>query len=189
LGGGAMFLHLISQKNRRLAAYISDINTELINAYVAVKDSVEQLITLLTQHEIEYNKAPEEYYYKLRDNYNPTDNKERAARFIALNRTCFNGLYRVNRNGSFNVPWGKYKNPSICDSDNLRNASYLLRNCNVTIKAADYKDILLQNAKEGDFIYLDPPYSPVSSTAYFTSYTDNGFQIRNKRSLLKHTNN
>jgi DNA adenine methylase len=133
---------------------------------------VEKLIKLLTQHEVGYNQDPEEYYYELRNNYrlrSCSDVIERAAQFITLNRTCFNGLYRVNSNGLFNVPWGNYKNPSICDSSNLRNVSHVLHNCEVTIKAADYKEILLENAKEGDFIYLDPPYSPVSSTAYFTN--------------------
>jgi DNA adenine methylase len=100
-------------------------------------------------------------------------------------RTCFNGLYRVNRNGLFNVPWGKYVNPSICDSNNLRNVSHVLRNCKVTIKAADYKEIILQNAKEDDFIYLDPPYSPVSSTAYFTNYTNNGFSNKDQEKLAE----
>jgi DNA adenine methylase len=133
LGVGAMFLHLISQKNRRFIAYISDINSELINVYVAVKYDVEKLIKLLTQYEIGYNQAPEEYYYKLRDSYNlraSCDKIERAAQFITLNRTGFNGLYRVNRKGEFNVPWGKYKNPTICDSNNLRMLVTLL----VTLK-------------------------------------------------------
>ena len=156
LGGGALFFHLISNKNKPFTAYISDINAELINVYVAVKDDVEKLIKLLTQHQIEYNKAPEECYYKLRDNYNLkscSDGIERAAQFITLNRTCFNGLYRVNRDGKFNVPWGKYKNPSICDNSNLRNVSHALRKYEVTIKVADYKEMLLENAREGDFIY------------------------------------
>jgi DNA adenine methylase len=156
--------------------------------YLAVKDDVEKLIELLTQHEIEYNKAPEECYYKLRDNYNLKsciDGIERAAQFITLNRTCFNGLYRVNSNGLFNVPWGKYKNPPICDSSNLRNVSHVLHNCKVTIKAADYKETLLENAKEGDFLYLDPPYSPQSSTAYFTSYTTDGFSYNDQKKLAE----
>jgi DNA adenine methylase len=126
--------------------------------YVAVNDDVEKLIILLTQHEIGYNQSPEEYYYKLRSRYNlrtSCDKIERAAQFTTLNRTGFNGLYRVNSNGLFNVPWGKYKNPSICDSSNLRNVSHVLNKDVVTIKAADYKEILLENAKEGDFIYLD----------------------------------
>jgi DNA adenine methylase len=120
LGGGALFFYLISAKNKRFTtAYISDINSELINSYIAVKDNVERLTELLKLHEIEYKKAPVEYYYNLRSNHNLSDSTERAARFIALNRTCFNGLYRVNSNGMFNVPIGKYKNPTICNSSNL----------------------------------------------------------------------
>ena len=188
LGGGALFLHLISQKSRRLTTYISDINSELINVYLAVKDHIEKLIKLLKQYEIEYNQAPEEYYYKLRSCYNlgaSCDKLEKAAQFIALNRTCFNGLYRVNGSGSFNVPWGKYVNPPICDSSNLRNVSIALRYSKVEIKASDYKEMLLENAKEGDFIYLDPPYNPVSSTAYFTNYTTNGFSYKDQKELAE----
>ena len=127
LGGGALFFYLISNINKRFAAYLSDINPELINSYIVVKDNDEKLIILLTQYEIEYNKAPEEYYYKLRRNDRSSDKIERAAQFIALNKTCFNGLYRVNQKGDFNVPRGKYKNPRICDSNNLRNLSVALR--------------------------------------------------------------
>ncbi|MFL6422681.1 MAG: DNA adenine methylase, partial [Nitrososphaeraceae archaeon] len=113
------------------------------------------------------------------------DKLEKAAQFIALNRTCFNGLYRVNRSGSFNVPWGKYVNPSICDSSNLRNVSVALRYSKVEIKVCDYKEMLLENAKEGDFIYLEPPYSPVRKTAYFTSYTYNGFSYKDQEKLAE----
>ncbi len=188
LGGGALFFHLKSDKKRKFTAYISDINFELINSYTAVKDNIERLIILLTRNEREYKKAPEEYYYNLRDNYNLTsssDRIERAAQFIALNRTCFNGLYRVNKDGKFNVPKGDYKNPLICDSNNLRSVSHALRNPEVRIKAADYKQILLENAKEGDFIYLDPPYSPESKTAYFTSYTNSGFSDKDQEKLAE----
>jgi DNA adenine methylase len=183
-----MFLHLASDKSGQFSAYISDINSELINVYVAVRDNVEKLIILLTQHEIEYNKATKQYYYELRDNYNLSScsNKiERAAQFITLNRTCFNGLYRVNKNGKFNAPKGDYKNPTICDSNNLRNVSHVLRNPEVTIVASGYKDILLENAREGDFIYLDPPYSPVSATANFTKYTTNGFSNKAQEKLVE----
>jgi DNA adenine methylase len=155
---------------------------------VAVKDNVEKLIKILRQHEIEYNQAPEEYYYKLRNDYNLrgcSDRIERAAQFTTLNKTGYNGLYRVNKNGNFNVPWGKYKSPPICDSSNLRNVSHVLHNSEVAIKISDYKEILLENAKEGDFIYLDPPYSPVSSTAYFTNYTTDGFSYNDQKKLAE----
>jgi DNA adenine methylase len=183
LGGGALFFYLISDKNKRFTAYLSDINLELINWYIAVKDNVTKLIKFLKQHEIRYKKSPAEYYYKLRNNDGLANQTERAARFIALNRTCYNGLYRVNRNGKFNVPLGRYKNPIICNSSNLRNVSIALRYSKATIKVSDYKKILLENAKEGDFIYLDPPYNPISSTAYFTRYTNSGFSDRDQKEL------
>ena len=187
LGGGALFFHLISNRNRSFTAYISDINSELINSYIAIKDNVEKLIILLTQHKIEYNKAPRGYYYNLRNCYNLScsDRIERAAQLITLNRTDYNGLFRVNRNGLFNVPCGKYKNPTICDSSNLRNVSHVLRNPEVIIKASDYKEILLENAKEGDFIYLDPPYSPESPTSNFTKYTHKRFSNKEQEKLAE----
>jgi DNA adenine methylase len=175
---------LISDKNKRFTAYLSDINSELINSFIAVKDNVEKLIKYLKRDEIGYKKAPAEYYYKLRSKDNLSDYTQRAARFIALNRTCYNGLYRVNRNGKFNVPLGRYKNPIICNSSNLRNVSLVLRYSKATIKVSDYKNILLENAREGDFIYLDPPYNPVSSTAYFTKYTDSGFDDQDQKELV-----
>jgi DNA adenine methylase len=190
LGGGALFFYLMSNKNKRFTAFISDINSELMNSYVVIKENVDKLIILLTQHENEYNKASEreekeKYYYQLRNDYNLNcpDRIERAAQLITLNRTCFNGLYRVNPKGKFNVPLGKYKNPTICNSSNLRNVSNVLCNPEVTIKACDYKEALLENAKEGDFIYLDPPYIPVSSTAYFTNYTKYEFSPDDQKNL------
>jgi DNA adenine methylase len=105
-----------------------------------------------------------------------------AARFITLNRTCFNGLYRVNNQGKFNVPLGSYKNPTICNSDNLRKASLSLRQSGAKISACDYKDSLLE-ARKGDFIYLDPPYNPTSETASFTGYTKYGFTAKNQEEL------
>jgi DNA adenine methylase len=188
LGGGALFFNLICNKSKRFTAYISDINSELINSYIVVKDNVEKLIILLTQHETEYNKSSEEYYYKLRNNYNLrscSDGIERAAQFITLNRTDFNGLYRVNMKGEFNVPWGKYKSPNICDSSNLRNVNHVLGNPEVILTVSDYKETLLENAREGDFIYLDPPYSPESSTAYFTNYTTDGFSNKEQEKLAE----
>jgi DNA adenine methylase len=189
LGGGAMFFCLISDKNKRITAYyISDINSELINAYIAVRDETEKLINLLIEHQIRYRKAPKEYYNKLRDDYNSirkdrSSNKlERAAQFIALNKTCFNGLHRVNQKGDFNVPLGRYKNPLICDVSNIRNVSFALRHPNATIKACDYRE-MVKNAKQGDFIYLDPPYAPLSNTAYFTGYTSSAFSYQDQKEL------
>jgi DNA adenine methylase len=182
LGGGAMFFH-VSSRNLQFASYLSDINEDLINAYKVVKENVEELITLLKYHETEYKKWPHEYYYELRANIKPSTNVERAARFITLNRTCYNGLYRVNNKGIFNVPMGCYKKPVICDSSNLRKVSIALRNSKAKIQVIDYKDILFEKAGEDDFIYLDPPYNPVSSTAYFTRYTHTGFTEKDQDEL------
>jgi DNA adenine methylase len=181
LGGGAVFFHLTT-KNLQFTAYLSDTNEELITVYRVVKDDVEKLIDILKKHQKDYDKDPIEFYYELRKFVPPTD-VERAARFIALNKTCYNGLYRVNKGGIFNVPIGRYKNPLICDSNNLRNASLSLRDSKVIIELNDYKQIVLENAKEGDFVYLDPPYNPASSTASFTSYTNRGFTNTDQKEL------
>ena len=130
----------------------------------------------------DYRKSPNEFYYKLRDDEEFSQSKDcviRAARVICLNRTGFNGLYRVNNQGKFNVPLGSYKNPAICDSDNLRKVSLSLRQSRAKISACDYKDSLLE-ARKGDFIYLDPPYNPTSETASFTGYTKYGFIAKNQ---------
>jgi DNA adenine methylase len=183
LGGGAVFFFL-SSKNFQFSSYLSDINEELINAYKIVKDKVEQLISLLKYHETEYKKSPYEYYYELRANIKPSlTDVEKTARFIALNRTCYNGLYRVNSKGEFNVPMGRYKNPIICDSTNLRSVSIALRDSKAKLQISNYKDILVEKARENDFIYLDPPYNPVSNTAYFTRYTHSGFTNKDQEEL------
>jgi DNA adenine methylase len=184
LGGGAMFFYL-SSKNLPFTSNLSDINEELINAYKVVKNKVEQLIALLSYHEMEYKKSPSDYYYELRANIKPLTEVERAAKFITLNRTCYNGLYRVNSRGIFNVPMGRYKNPVICDSTNLRKVSIALRDSRAELHMSDYKDILLKEAGEDDFIYLDPPYNPVSYTAYFTHYTHSGFIKKDQEELSR----
>lgn len=188
LGGGALFLHLITHKKKKpinFASNISDINGELIDAYLVIKDNVSELISQLDHHKTKYKEGQkEEYYYQLRGiDPNTLNNIEIAARFITLNKTCYNGLYRVNSKGLFNVPWGKYPNPVICDRTNLTNVSTALNNSDVRIQVSDYKAVLLENAKEGDFIYLDPPYSPASPTAYFTSYTKTGFNNKDQEEL------
>jgi DNA adenine methylase len=184
LGGGAMFFHLISDRNMRFSAYLSDINEELIMAYKVVKNNVSELIQILKRHGREYNRNPSKYYYKLRDEIKPATDIDKTARFIALNKTCFNGLYRVNRNGIFNVPMGRYKNPLICDTGNLENISKALRYSKAEIKVKDYKNALVE-AEEDDFIYLDPPYHPTSSTANFTGYSDKGFGDDDQLELSK----
>ena len=185
LGGGAVFLHTINKNKIHFGAFLSDLNEELINAYTVVKSNVERLIEILITHEQEYKISPARFYYYLRDSAIPLKRNlvERAARFITLNKTCYNGLYRVNKQGRFNVPMGRYKNPCICDHDNLRNISKVLRKSHTRIELGDYKRILLENAVEGDFVYLDPPYDPTSPTARFTGYTDGGFTDKDQYEL------
>jgi DNA adenine methylase Dam len=185
LGGGAFFFYLVSSKQLKFTAYLSDVNKELINTYKVIKDDVEELIELLRIHEKEYKGNPDEYYYKLRAESKSLINIESAARFITLNKTCYNGLYRVNREGIFNVPIGRYKNPPlICDSKNLQNVSIALRHTNAQLFVSNYQEIL-ELAKENDFIYLDPPYNPTSRTASFTSYTRDGFGDKDQISLYE----
>jgi len=163
VGGGAVFFDLLPQ-----TAFLSDLNNELVVTYNVIKNDVENLIKSLKKH-----KLDKEYFLKIRaQNPEKLSDLNIASRFIYLNRTCFNGMYRVNSKGGFNVPFGKYTNPLICDENNLRKASRALKN--VEIKKQDYKEVL-KKAKKGDFIYFDPPYYPVSKTASFTSYTSEGF--------------
>lgn len=163
VGGGAVFFDLLPKK-----AYLSDLNYDLVVTYNVIKNNVDGLIKSLKKHEYE-----KEHFLKVRakDSKQLSD-IEIASRFIFLNRTCFNGMYRVNSSGQFNVPFGKYSNPLICDEDNLRKVSKALQN--VEIKHQDYKEVLMK-AREGDFVYFDPPYYPVSRTASFTSYTNEAF--------------
>lgn len=173
-GSAAVYWHIFRlQEKRKLdfaSARITDSNADLINAYRIVRDDVKALIELLKSHRINHNK---EYYYKIRALHPArlTD-VEKAARFIYLNKTCFNGLYRVNRSGQFNVPMGSYKAPTIFDVDELVTASQALQN--VELATCDFRDTL-QWAKSGDFVYFDPPYAPVSKTSSFTSYTEKSF--------------
>ncbi|MCK9578496.1 DNA adenine methylase [bacterium] len=163
VGGGAVFFDLLPER-----AHLSDLNHELVVTYNIIKSDIESLIKSLKKH-----KVDKEYFLKIRSR-NPEDlsDLDIASRFIYLNRTCFNGMYRVNSKGKFNVPFGKYTNPLICDEDNLRKASKALKN--VEIKKQDYKEVL-KKAKRGDFVYFDPPYYPASKTASFTSYTNKSF--------------
>lgn len=188
LGGGAMFFYMIS--NNKLCteteAHLIDINVELINTYRVIESNVEELIRLLSEYQNDYNKSPIKSYYDLRDNFNHNaTNIEKAARTISLNKTCYNGLYRVNRHGEFNVPIGRYKKPVICDSKNLRNVNAVLHRSRIYFHMSDYKIVLLGKAKENDFIYLDPPYNPVSTTASFTGYTDSGFTKDDQKVLSR----
>jgi len=172
IGGGALFFSLNKQDS-----IISDINDELINSYRVVQKDIDNLINALSSM-----KNTEEDFYRIRAlKVEELSEFERAARLIYLNKTCFNGLYRVNMLGQFNTPYGKYKNPNICDSDNLRLVSGYLKN--TTIINGDYKQVLLNNAKPGDFIFLDPPYVPVSEYSNFNRYNKEKFDYADQLAL------
>lgn len=174
VGGGAVFFDLLPMK-----AELSDLNYELVTTYNVIKNNVDELIKSLKKHKYE-----KEYYLKLRaKDPKKLSDIEVASRFIYLNRTGFNGMYRVNSRGEFNVPFGKYTNPIICDEENLRRASKALQK--VTVKQRDYKNVL-KKAKKGDFVYFDPPYYPVSKTASFTSYTAEAF-LEDEQTELRDT--
>jgi DNA adenine methylase len=170
MGSGAVFFD-VQQTFAPAYVRLSDNNTELVNCYAAVRDEVERLIALLQRHRSAHEKRGRDYYYEVREQ-SPRGATQRAARLIYLNKTCFNGLYRVNRRGQFNVPIGRYVNPPICDPPLLRAASRALRG--VDIVTEDFAEIA-QQARAGDFFYFDPPYDPLSSTSSFTKYTKDGF--------------
>lgn len=182
LGGGAVFFYL-KQSRPEFKAVLTDINAELINTYICVRDRVEESIELLKEHQRRHNT---DYYYDLRNCHNLTG-VEAAARFIYLNRTCFNGLYRVNPKGEFNVPVGKYKNPKICNPDLLYTVSEALQS--VEIAERSFEAVLDYAKDSNDFVYFDPPYYPLNNTSEFTAYTRNSFgkedQIRLKEVFEK----
>jgi DNA adenine methylase len=165
IGSGAVFLAL-KKSGRIRAARLSDTNEELINAYVQVRDSLPGLVKRLAAHARQHSK---EHYYAVRSlEVGSISELERAARLIYLNKTCFNGLYRVNRKGQFNVPMGAYKKPAILNEPRLKEASTLLQDAEIVV--SDFEDAV-GDAVSGDFIYFDPPYVPLSSTSNYTSYT------------------
>lgn len=178
-GGGAVFFHLINSRPA-FTATLSDLNEELVNCYSVIRDDVDELIDELQRH-----KNDQEYFYALRAT-SPADltDAARAARLIYLNKTCFNGLYRVNSKGQFNVPFGSYKNPRVCDTTNLRACSAALQQVQILHQPFDQ---VLKQAKRGDFVYFDPPYHPLSSTANFTSYTKHSFSAEDQEALAEVT--
>ncbi len=182
LGGGALLFHILTGKPRQ-RCHISDINSDLILAYATIRDRVDDLIVSLQQHEKNYQKNPKSYYYSIRQE-NPTSKIERVSRLLFLNKTCFNGLYRVNSKGKFNVPLGRYSNPNIVNKVNLLNASRILQSGDMSIRCQDFEAVL-DDAKKGDLVYFDPPYMPVSRTASFTSYTDKDFTLDDLSRLAK----
>lgn len=189
VGGGAILMDILKKYNIK-KAYAFDINKNLINCYNIIKDKVESLVLELKKLEEEYLKLDDEnrkeYYYDIRKKYNSinieNENEalEKTTYFIFLNKTCFNGLYRENRRGQFNVPVGKYKNPTICDEKNLIELSKLIKN--VTFINADYRESY-KYIEENTFIYFDPPYRPINKTSSFTSYSKEDFNDENQKEL------
>ena len=178
LGSGAVFF-FIQKKYNPKKIIISDINEELINTYYVVRDNVEELIKLLKMHKEKHNK---EYYYDVRaQNTKELSNIENAARFIYLNKTCFNGLYRVNSKGKFNVPIGSYKNPGILKEDVLMVANKRLQK--IEIKVMSFEDII-KIATKNAFIYFDPPYHPLKKGS-FTTYTKSVFLENEQKKLAE----
>jgi DNA adenine methylase len=175
-GGAALFFRLAPRR-----AVLADSNPDLIGLYMAVSSDVNAVIRRLQAHRDEHDEA---HYYEMRTRWNDRDQQwstpERAAAFIYLNKTCFNGLWRVNRSGAFNVPIGRYTDPPICVPEALRAAQQVLSRAE--IRRADYRTAV-KDAKPGDFLYFDPPYDPVTTTANFTSYTADAFGPDEQRSL------
>ena len=193
VGGGAVLIDIL-QKYEIKEAYAFDINIDLINCYNVIKNNVEELINELDKKEKNFialnDEERQNYFYDIRAEYNSYKlndklDVKRASEFIFLNRTCFNGLYRVNKDGKFNVPCGKYKNPTICDSNNLRNLSELIKN--VIFEYGDYKKSE-KYVNNNTFVYFDPPYRPLSVTSGFTSYTKEDFNDDNQKELAQYYN-
>lgn len=177
LGGGALFFKLEGMGLIK-TAFLSDSNDELINTYGVIKNEIFELMAELAAPEYANNETA---YYKIRDS-RPTSRVERAARFIYLNKTAFNGLYRVNSKGEFNVPFGRYSNPTVLDSANLLLVHRALQKD--SLYCGDFT-VVLKNARKGDLVYFDPPYFPVSETANFTGYTKEGFGEEDQMRLKK----
>ena len=177
-GGGALFFYLLPNK-----AILIDNNKELINCYRVIQNIIGELINSLKKH-----KNEKDYFYKIRsldripEEFKKLSSVERASRTIFLNKCCFNGLYRVNSKGEFNVPFGKYENPKFCDEENLLTVNKVLKD--IQIINGDFKECL-ELAEKDDFIYFDPPYQPISTTANFTSYTKENFNKEDQMRLFK----
>lgn len=190
VGGGAVLFDILS-KYEMDVVLINDINSELINTYYQIKNNLDYLVEQLTKIQDEYWSRSKEdrkkYYYNKRDLFNSLKSTHesslfvlKASLFIFLNRTCFNGLYRVNKKGQFNVPIGSYKKPTICDFENLTIVSNILKY--VDIRCGDYeecKDFITKKT----LVYIDPPYRPISETASFTSYTEDAFNDTQQKRL------
>lgn len=194
IGGGAMFFFL--KRNYHVKkSFLFDINPELIIGYKTIQNNSKELIKILNRMEKEYLKKSEkcrkEFYYKVRDSYNLQINGfdysnynsewiKRTSYLIFLNKTCFNGLFRQNKKGEFNVPFGRYKNPTICDQKNISQVSIALKNAKIFCADFNESD---QYINEDSFVYLDPPYRPLNKTSNFTSYAKDGFDDEDQRRL------
>ena len=184
VGGGALLFHL--QPN---IAYVNDINTDLLCVYTVIKDSVDELIEELKQY-----KNDSDFFYAVRDwdrdkkKYSSLSAVERAARILYLNKTCYNGLYRVNNAGEFNSPFGHYRNPNIVNEPVLRAVSAYFNAATVYFSSVDYGEVLA-NIKKGTFVYLDPPYDPISETSSFTGYSKGGFSKEDQVRLRQYCDN
>ncbi len=179
IGSGAVFFYLQS-KLKPKKAFLSDTNEELINCFLVVRDRPFELIEILLSHRKRHSK---EYYYEVRNiESDKLDGVSRAAKLIYLNKTCFNGLYRVNSKGQFNVPFGDHKNPSIFDRSTLIKASRMLQG--VDLRVMTFEKVL-DLAGKHDFIYFDPPYVPLSKTSSFTQYSKTNFSIKEQSRLSK----
>ena len=196
VGGGAVLFDIL-QKFQPKEILINDINKELINTYLQVKNHCEELINQLNELQTQYKKLGQEdrkvLFYETRTRYNALkvngdelENLEKATLFIFLNKTCFNGLYRVNSKGLFNVPFNNAKNPLICDAENLRSCSQVLQN--VILKTGDYKECE-SFIDEKTFVYIDPPYRPLTQTSAFTSYSENQFLDKEQIELAQFIDN
>ncbi|NER78171.1 MAG: DNA adenine methylase [Leptolyngbya sp. SIO1D8] len=177
LGGGAIFFHLSDRCQR---AVLADLNQELVNVYRCVRDEVETVIQWLERHRLDHSHT---HYYQVRAQNMLSSSSERAARLIYLNKTCFNGLYRENSKGQFNVPMGRYKKPKICDVSTLRLASKALQHTEIICDP--FTEILRRAKTQEDFVYFDPPYHPISATSNFTGYNRYGFSADDQTRLQK----
>ena len=198
LGSGAVFFDLANAGRLGTGRVrLTDVNADLIGCWLQLRDRPDAVVEGLRKLQAGYGAAPIDHFYRIRnEEFNPARKEimngtgpraeaytaDLAAMFIYLNRTGYNGLFRLNSSGLFNVPRGKYKNPRICDEDNLRRVSSILSELSVTIEHASF-DAVLRSARAGDFIYFDPPYAPLSTTARFTSYTSDGFSGEDQEHL------
>ena len=173
LGAGSLFFSLVPAK-----AFLSDANRHLVHTYEHIKRQPDLVYSYLRTHS---NSSCEEYYYRIRDSYNHSVfSTAQASRFIYLNKTCFNGIFRVNQKGAFNVPYGRKEPPALPTLAQLRNASKALSMA--TLGACQYRDAI-KDCSKGDFVYLDPPYPPINGTAYFTHYTSDRFGMSDQEEL------